>query len=98
MPAYTLVEPVGKPAEPGRSQGKKVHITDTPITKRNWYKHVNWLHTFFLIGVPTYGLIAALWTTLQWKTLLWAVVYYYWTGLGITAGEQQKRSKPYERS
>jgi hypothetical protein len=34
-------------AEPNRNpkyDPKKPHITDTPITKKNWYKHVNWLN------------------------------------------------------
>lgn len=33
--------------EPNRNPNydpKKPHITDTPITKANWYKHVNWLN------------------------------------------------------
>ena len=32
------------------------------------------------------GLISAFWTPLHWQTAVWAVVYYFWTGLGITAG------------
>ncbi|KLJ06872.1 acyl-CoA desaturase [Blastomyces silverae] len=59
---------------------------DTPITVRNWYKHVNWLNTFFILGVPLYGCIQAFWVPLQLKTLIWAVIYYFFTGLGITAG------------
>jgi stearoyl-CoA desaturase (delta-9 desaturase) len=34
-------------AEPNRNSKydpKKPHITDTPITRTNWYKHVNWLN------------------------------------------------------
>ncbi|KAF2019390.1 delta-9 fatty acid desaturas-like protein [Aaosphaeria arxii CBS 175.79] len=72
---------VSEPAET-----KKVHITDTPITKSNWYKHVDWLNCFFILGIPALGCVAAFWTPLQWKTALWAVIYYFWTGLGITAG------------
>jgi len=68
------------------AETKKVHITDTPITKHNWYKHVDWLNCFFILGIPALGCVAAFWTPLQWKTAIWAVVYYYWTGLGITAG------------
>jgi len=31
-------------------------------------------------------MVSAIWTPLQWKTTLWAVLYYFYTGLGITAG------------
>ncbi|CAI9635946.1 hypothetical protein GT037_000990 [Alternaria burnsii] len=76
-------------SEPNRNpkyDPKKPHITDTPITKANWHKHVNWLNVTFIIGIPLAGCVAAFWTPLKWQTALWAVVYYFWTGLGITAG------------
>jgi stearoyl-CoA desaturase (delta-9 desaturase) len=81
---------MAKPAEPNRNKKydpKKPHITEQPITKANWYKHVNWLNVTLIVGVPIYGLIAAYWTPLQWKTAVWAVAYYFMTGLGITAGK-----------
>jgi hypothetical protein len=67
---------------------KKVHIADTAITRQNWYKHVNWLNVTFIIGIPVFGCIQALFVPLQLKTAIWAVIYYFFTGLGITAGEQ----------
>lgn len=70
-----------RPADP-----KKVHITETEMTWRNWYKHVDWLNVTLIIIVPMIGLIASLWVPLQFKTAVWAVAYYYFTGLGITAG------------
>lgn len=39
--------PLASIAEPNRNSKydpKKPHITDTPITRTNWYKHVNWLN------------------------------------------------------
>lgn len=66
---------------------KKVHITDTKMTLKNWYKHVNWLNVTFILGVPIYGVVQSLWVPLQLKTAVWAVLYYFYTGLGITAGE-----------
>lgn len=65
---------------------KKVHIADTAITRQNWHKHVNWLNVFLIAGVPLYGCIQAFWVPLQLKTAVWAVIYYFLTGLGITAG------------
>lgn len=36
--------------------------------------------------MPLFGCIQAIWTPLLWKTCLFAIVYYFCTGLGITAG------------
>ena len=39
--------PMASTSEPNRNpkyDPKKSHITDQPITKANWYKHVNWLN------------------------------------------------------
>lgn len=68
------------------SESKKPHITETPMTRKNWYKHVNWLNVTLIVLVPVYGLIQALWTPLRWQTATWAILYYFATGLGITAG------------
>lgn len=57
------------------------------MTKKNWYKHVNWLNVFLIVGIPLLGCIQAFWTPLYWQTAVWAVAYYFMTGLGITAGE-----------
>ena len=71
---------------PRVNETKKVHITETPMTRYNWYKHVNWLNVFFIIAIPFYGCVAALWVPLQTQTAVFAVLYYFCTGLGITAG------------
>lgn len=80
---------MAEPSEPNRSKSydpKKQHITETAITKSNWYKHVNWLNVTFIVGVPIYGMIQAWWVPLQLKTLVFSVLYYFATGMGITAG------------
>ena len=80
---------MAKPAEPNRSKTydpKKPHITETPITKTNWYKHVNWLNVTLIVFIPIYGCVQAIWTPLYLKTAIFAVLYYFATGLGITAG------------
>jgi stearoyl-CoA desaturase (Delta-9 desaturase) len=80
---------MAKPSEPTRSKKydpKQLHITEEPITRSNWYKHVNWLNVALIVGLPMYGLIAAYWTPLQLKTVIWAIAYYFMTSLGITAG------------
>ncbi|KAJ6021545.1 Acyl-CoA desaturase [Penicillium herquei] len=73
-------------ARPRPADTKKVHIADTQMTRANWYKHVNWLNVFLILGIPFYGCVQAFWVPLQLKTAAWAVLYYFFTGLGITAG------------
>jgi stearoyl-CoA desaturase (delta-9 desaturase) len=76
-----------KPATKQVPQQKDtVHIADQPITWDNWSQHVNWLNTVLIIFVPIIGLIYSRYTPLYTKTAIWAVVYYFCTGLGITAG------------
>ncbi|KAJ0131720.1 Acyl-CoA desaturase, partial [Colletotrichum tanaceti] len=70
-----------KPLDP-----KKPHISTQPVTLANWHKHVNWLNTTFILIVPLVGFICSYWIPLTWKTAVFAVVYYFNTGLGITAG------------
>ncbi|GBC07273.1 hypothetical protein RclHR1_07350006 [Rhizophagus clarus] len=82
---------------------KKWNIRDDPITWSNWYKHIDWLHTPLLIGIPTIGLYGAFTTKLTTYTAIWSVIYYFITGLGITAGYHRlwshrsyKASRPLE--
>ena|ERR1700761_990278 len=75
-----------KPMRGNKYDIRKVHISETPMTWGNWYKHIDWLNTTFTVLVPCIGLVGTYWVPLQWKTLLFAVIYYFNTGLGITAG------------
>mmetsp|Transcript_26683 Transcript_26683/g.45978 ORF Transcript_26683/g.45978 Transcript_26683/m.45978 type:complete len:777 (-) Transcript_26683:419-2749(-) len=81
-----------------RDVTSKCHIYDKRINYRSFeevaqakakgplYSRLNWLHTPLLIGTP----LLAIYGVYNWdfnvKTLVWAVVYYFITGLGITAG------------
>ena len=64
----------------------KPHITELPITWSNWYQHVNWLNCTFVLFIPLLGCILAVGTPLKLNTAIFAVVYYFNAGLGITAG------------
>ncbi|KAL4865725.1 hypothetical protein BDV12DRAFT_174234 [Aspergillus spectabilis] len=64
----------------------KLHITEQPITLSNWHRHVNWLNVTFVLLIPLLGCILAFWTPLHLYTAIFAVVYYFNAGLGITAG------------
>ncbi|KAF2761846.1 stearoyl-CoA desaturase [Pseudovirgaria hyperparasitica] len=65
---------------------RKPHISDEPWTRSNWYKHINWLNVIFVVLIPLYGFIATFFVPLRLYTAIFAVFYYFNTGLGITAG------------
>ncbi|KKA27349.1 hypothetical protein TD95_003214 [Thielaviopsis punctulata] len=64
----------------------KTHITEMPITLGNWYKHINWLNCIFVLFIPLAGLISTYWVPATRNTILFSIIYYFNTGLGITAG------------
>lgn len=55
-----------------------------PITRKNWYREINWLFASILISTPIMGLVGACITPLRRETLIWSIVYYYLTGLGMS--------------
>jgi len=57
-----------------------------PITLKNVHKTINWISFFVLTLVPALAFYGAATTPLTWQTAVWCVVYYFYTGLGITAG------------
>ncbi|GAA5980587.1 hypothetical protein JCM5350_004357 [Sporobolomyces pararoseus] len=57
-----------------------------PITLKNLHKNINVISTLALTVVPILSIYGALTTEVKWQTALWAVLYYFYTGLGITAG------------
>lgn len=57
-----------------------------PFQWRNWRTEISWISFFLLTLTPLIGIVGAYYTPLQPKTLLFAIFYYYLTGLGITAG------------
>ena len=60
---------------------------DSPNPSAPWVQQINWLNVTLIVLIPLYGCVQAYWVPLQTKTAVWAVVYYFMTGLGITAGE-----------
>ncbi|GAA5977379.1 hypothetical protein JCM10908_004958 [Rhodotorula pacifica] len=57
-----------------------------PITLGNLHKNINVISTLALTVVPALAIYGAFTTPVMWQTALWAVAYYFYTGLGITAG------------
>ncbi|CZR63905.1 probable delta-9 fatty acid desaturase [Phialocephala subalpina] len=78
MASPTVVEP--------KEASKKAHISTQPITISNWHEHIAWINVIFVAGIPLAGFYTAFYTPLLWKTAIWGLIYYFMTGLGITAG------------
>lgn len=57
-----------------------------PISLQNWWKELNYLTFAILTITPSVAIYGAFTTELKWQTALWSVIYYFFTGLGITAG------------
>lgn len=86
-----------------KERPKKWNIRDDPVTWSNWYKHINWLHAPLLTSVPALAFYGLFTTPITMYTAIWAVIYYFITGLGITAGHHRlwshrayKASRPFE--
>ncbi|CAZ81332.1 unnamed protein product [Tuber melanosporum] len=78
--------PAGAAAKLRKTRLVGPHISETPITFGNLWQHINKLNITLIVLVPLLGVWAAFYTPLRTLTLCWAVLYYFWTGLGITAG------------
>lgn len=63
-------------------------VLSEPWTVTNFYKKLDWVHMLGLVFMPIYGFWAAYtFVPLVTKTAVFAVAYYFFTGLGITAGK-----------
>jgi len=47
---------------------------------------VNWIHLAILVLPPTLAIYGSFTTALEWKTLVWGLIMYFWSGMGITMG------------
>ncbi len=77
-------------ATPTRPKGglgtKPPHIANQPVTWKNWPDHVAWVNVTATVFIHIYGIYEAFYTPLVFKTAIWTLIYYFVTGLGITAG------------
>lgn len=83
-----------KPLRSKQYDIRKQHISELPITLSNWYKHIDWLNVTFILLIPLAGFIYSYWVPLHFYTFIFAIVYYFNTGLGITAGEPLLSTSP----
>ncbi|KAL0565014.1 stearoyl-CoA 9-desaturase [Marasmius crinis-equi] len=57
-----------------------------PITWSNLLNEIQWISFTAIFAFPIIGLIGASYVSLRRETLAWSIIYYFMTGLGITAG------------
>ncbi|KAI0728866.1 delta9-fatty acid desaturase [Fomitopsis betulina] len=57
-----------------------------PITRQTLLSEIKWLDSSILFITPAIALWGILNVNLRWETAIWSVIYYFITGLGITAG------------
>lgn len=57
-----------------------------PIQWKNIFNEIQWVSFIVLTSTPLLAIYGMFTTELRWQTFLWAFVYYFFTGLGITAG------------
>jgi stearoyl-CoA desaturase (delta-9 desaturase) len=72
--------------QPPAPKGTLPSLFDEPVTPKNWWKLINWTHSILLFTTPLLALYGILTVELQTKTLIFSIIYYFVTGLGITAG------------
>lgn len=53
-----------------------------PVTWENWWKELNYLSLSILTITPAIAIYGACTTKLRWETAVFAVFYYFLTGLG----------------
>lgn len=58
-----------------------------PITCSTLFQNIQWVSFLALTVTPSIAIYGICTTDWQLKTAVWSLVYYFMTGLGITAGE-----------
>ncbi|PWN24005.1 hypothetical protein BCV69DRAFT_243498 [Microstroma glucosiphilum] len=57
-----------------------------PIEWKNVLSEIQWVSATVLTVTPLLAIYGMFTTPLSWKTFIWSFIYYFFTGLGITAG------------
>lgn len=57
-----------------------------PFQWRHLHKELQWISFLVLTVTPALGIYGCFTTPVVWQTAVWTVVYYFFSGLGITAG------------
>ena len=54
--------------------------------ERPLLQRLDWIHVPLLTITPALAIYGLLTVPIRWQTAVWSVLYYFMTGLGITAG------------
>lgn len=57
-----------------------------PVEWKNVLNEIQWVSFIVLTSTPILAVYGVFTTHLTWKTLAWSIAYYFFSGLGITAG------------
>ncbi|PWN44028.1 putative stearoyl-CoA desaturase [Ceraceosorus guamensis] len=57
-----------------------------PIQWKNLLSEIQWVSAIVLTTTPLLAVYGLCTTKMTWPTAIWSLIYYFWTGLGITAG------------
>lgn len=73
--------------EPGPYVGQRyVGLLGGNLAGKPLLSRLDWLHVPLLVSTPLIALYGIATVPLRWETAAFAVAYYFFTGLGITAG------------
>lgn len=91
LPAVSPIRSTNTPSDKDIPDNYVTHTLQTqkhlpPITRKNLLQNINWISFLALTVTPTLAIYGACTTQWNTKTFWWSVIYYYITGLGITAG------------
>jgi hypothetical protein len=80
--------------EPGPYVGQRyVGLLGGNLAGKPLLSRLDWLHVPLLVSTPLIALYGFATVPLRWETAAFAVAYYFFTGLGITAGACGERGR-----
>jgi stearoyl-CoA desaturase (delta-9 desaturase) len=85
------IEPTNTPADQDIPDNYVSHMIQNqkylpPITWSTLLQNIQWISFLALTVTPALAIYGVFTTERDWRTVAWAITYYFITGLGITAG------------
>ncbi|KAK3831715.1 MAG: delta-9 desaturase [Linnemannia elongata] len=85
-PSFTIPATTTETRRDPLQHGELPPLLEGGLTVKNVWKNLDWKHVLGLGLTPLIAIYGLLTTEIQTKTLIWSIIYYFATGLGITAG------------
>ncbi|OAQ32239.1 delta-9 desaturase [Linnemannia elongata AG-77] len=85
-PSFTIPATNTETRRDPLQHGELPPLLEGGLTVKNVWKNLDWKHVLGLGLTPLIAIYGLLTTEIQTKTLIWSIIYYFATGLGITAG------------